>query len=314
MGGSASLLFIGLTTLDVVAIPIELQPLEARRLIRTVHMAPAGTAAGAALVAARLGMRTSLCGAVGNDAMGRLVMTELARAGVDVSLVEIIEDLPTSATVIPIEASGRRGIYHAPGAGRGARVTQALEAAVRGAGAIHYAGIGSHNLDGGPGADLLESAARRGIMVTCDLISPSADAAMELRRIMPHVDVFMPSAIEARFLTGQDDLRHAAHMFRQWGAKSCVIKNGADGAIAVDANGIAQSIESVPVDTVVDTTSCGDSFCAGFIAATISKRPWLDALRFAAATAALVAQGPATLGRLTSFEQVDASLNEKDRP
>jgi sugar/nucleoside kinase (ribokinase family) len=298
----------------MVAIPIELQPLEARRLIRTIDMAPAGTAAGAALVAARLGIKTSLCGAIGNDAMGRLVMAELTREGVDVSLVEIIEDLPTSATLIPIDASGRRGIYHASGAGRHTRVTQALEAAVCGAGAIHYAGIGSRNLDGGPGADLLEAAAHRGIMVTCDLISPSADAAMELRRIMRYVDVFMPSAVEARFLTAQDDLLSAADIFRQWGAKSCVIKNGAEGAIAVDASGNRQSIASVTVDTVVDTTSCGDSFCAGFIAATISKRPWLDALRFAAATAAWVAQGPATLGRLESFEQVDVSLKKKDKP
>jgi sugar/nucleoside kinase (ribokinase family) len=59
---------------------------------------------------------------------------------------------------------------------------------------------------------------------------------------------------------------------------------------------------------VVDTTSCGDSFCAGYIAATLRDRPWRAALEFAAATASLVARGPATLGALTSFDQVDQVL------
>ena len=61
--------------------------------------------------------------------------------------------------------------------------------------------------------------------------------------------------------------------------------------------------------TPIDTTSCGDSYCAGFIAAL--NRGWepLEACRFATATAAQVAQGLATLGKLESFEATEAAMN-----
>jgi sugar/nucleoside kinase (ribokinase family) len=85
-----------------------------------------------------------------------------------------------------------------------------------------------------------------------------------------------------------------------------VIKNGADGALALDGEGRLQVVPAVKIDRAVDTTSCGDSFCAGFIAATLRGRPWLQALKFAAATASLVARGPATLGVLESYEQAEA--------
>ena len=57
------LLCIGLTTLDMVARPIDALPSgEGTRLIEGIAVAPAGTAAGAAMIAARLGVKTALAG------------------------------------------------------------------------------------------------------------------------------------------------------------------------------------------------------------------------------------------------------------
>jgi sugar/nucleoside kinase (ribokinase family) len=55
--------------------------------------------------------------------------------------------------------------------------------------------------------------------------------------------------------------------------------------------------------TPKDTTSCGDAFCAGFIAAL--DRGWapLDACRLANMTAGLVAEGYGTLGALLGFDE-----------
>ena len=63
MAQSPSLLCIGLTTVDVVALPVEIEPFEGVRLINAMQMAPAGTAAGTALVAAKLQVATRLAGA-----------------------------------------------------------------------------------------------------------------------------------------------------------------------------------------------------------------------------------------------------------
>ena len=303
----ASLLCIGLTTVDVVALPVRMQSFEGVRLLSAMQMAPAGTAAGAALVAAKLGVATRLAGAVGSDPAGRFIRNELTHAGVDVSLLEMLEGVPTSSTLIPIDDAGNRMIYHSPGAAALMGLSEGLKSASAVVRAVHYAGVGARYLDGH--ADALLAAARsQGAWVTCDLIAPGPNSAAEMRRLLPHVNVFMPSAVEARFLTGENDLPRAARMLKEWGAESVVIKNGPEGALALDRHGQLDVIQAIKVDHVVDTTSCGDSFCAGYIAATLQDRPWRAALRFGAATASLVARGPATLGALTSFEQVDQLL------
>ena len=45
--------------------------------------------------------------------------------------------------------------------------------------------------------------------------------------------MWMPSAAEAFFLSGSDDLSAAAQRFVELGAKACVIKNGRRGAFVM---------------------------------------------------------------------------------
>jgi sugar/nucleoside kinase (ribokinase family) len=109
-------------------------------------------------------------------------------------------------------------------------------------------------------------------------------------------------------LTGQDDLWDAADQFIAQGAKACIIKNGEEGALLVMDG--QRTIVPAHVVEVVDTTSCGDSFCAGFIVGLSQGWTPLEACRLAAATAALVAQGLATLGRLVDFESTVAAMRQ----
>jgi sugar/nucleoside kinase (ribokinase family) len=85
-----------------------------------------------------------------------------------------------------------------------------------------------------------------------------------------------------------------------------IIKNGRKGAL-LHLDGARSTLPAFAI-TPVDTTSCGDSYCAGFIAAL--DRGWapVEAARFATATAALVAQGLATLGNLESFDATEAAM------
>src|SRR5690242_19521492 len=118
-GGTVSggLLCVGLTTLDVLAHPVErLAPDETVQLIETIALAPAGTAGGTALVASCLGMPSRLCSAVGDDAAGKLVRLVYEERGVDLSLLDTVTGAPTSTTLICINAAGLRPRYHARGA------------------------------------------------------------------------------------------------------------------------------------------------------------------------------------------------------
>ena len=302
------LLCVGLTTLDVVGRPItEIPKDEGGQLIEQIACAPAGTAAGAACVAARLGLKTGVAGAVGSDLTGKFVRFALEDGGVDTRLLQTLEGFPTSTTILPIDAQGRRPTLHAPGAGSVPPLTEELMAAASNVRCVHYAAIGAPTFDRGPGEKLVAAARAAGAMVTCDLIAPRPDAKEELARILPHVDWFLPSADEARFLTGEGDLQAAADAFVAMGTRNCVIKDGGRGAV-LSAGNLRGRLPAFDV-TVVDTTTCGDSFCAGFIAAHLAGRSEREALKFAAATAAMVAQGLATYGKLESFEQVASALS-----
>lgn len=303
------LVCIGLTTLDVVARAIDALPEgEGTTLIDGIACAPAGTAAGAALVAAKLGVPVALASAVGDDLIGRFIRMALDEAGVDLAALETLPGLPSSTTVLAVDSNGRRPNFHALGAGMLAHVTpEALDAA-RSARFLHYGGIGGPRLDGGAGSEFVRTAREGGTVVTCDLISPQAMALDELKRLLPFVDYFMPSAGEARFLTGQEDLFAAADVFRDLGAGGCLIKNGGRGSVIV-LDGVRATLPAYAIQPV-DTTSCGDSYCAGFIAALDRGWPPLEAARFATATAALVAQGLATLGKLESFEATESTMRQ----
>jgi sugar/nucleoside kinase (ribokinase family) len=285
------LICVGLTTLDIVARPVEVLAEDGLALIEEVAVAPAGTAAGSAYIAATLGVRAALASQVGSDATGRTVKGLLEAQGVDTHLLAVHPSMPTSTTLILVRPSGARSRLHALGASRAMTIGAAVDEAIRSARFVHYAAIGGLHTNGGPGREFLARARAAGATITCDLISPGADAAEELARLLPYVDYFMPNASEA------------AKRFIALGARCCILKDGAAGSLFVKDS----LVERIPAHDIVpvDTTSCGDSYCAGFIAARLKGADEIAACRFATAVAALVAQGPGTLGKLKSFENAE---------
>jgi sugar/nucleoside kinase (ribokinase family) len=303
------LLCVGLTTLDIVARPIDALPTaETTTLIERITLVPAGTACGTALVAARLGVKTALASATGDDAAGGLVRNVLAKQGVDLSLVAELPGVPTSTTILTIDSQGRRPNFHALGASHRAEPTDAWVDRARGARFLHYAGVGGPKLDGGAGASLAAAAKAGGATVTCDLISPGRRTMDELKRLLPHVDYFMPNAGEALSLTGASSLAEAARVFHDLGAGTCIFKDGVRGSVIVTREGETR----LPAHdiSVVDTTSCGDSYCAGFIAALDRGWPTIEAARLGGATAGLVAQGLGTLGKLEDFAATERFMRQ----
>lgn len=303
----ADVLAIGLTTLDIVGAPIDALPAGERGvLIEAIDVVPAGTAGGFILVAATLGLRAALVSALGADRMGRFVRMVYAERGVDTALLAELPGLPTSATILPIDSQGRRPTLHAPGASMFIEIGEAAIAAAGQARFVHYAAVGGLRIDAQARTRLLLAAKGGGAVITCDLISPGPAAAAEMAAILPYVDWVMPSLAEARHLTGHDDPAQAAQALLALGARNCIIKLGAQGALLA-TDGQMRTIPAFAVK-VVDTSSCGDAFCAGFVAGLARGWPADASCRFGAATSALVAQGLGSLGKLEGFDQVQAAL------
>ncbi len=297
----ADLLAVGLTTLDIVGYPIDAIPQdEGGCLISGIDVVPAGTAGGFALVAAVLGMQTALISALGDDRAGRFVRAVLEEHGVATSLTPTLPGFPTSATILPIDSRGRRPTLHAPGASLLMEIDDAAIEAAGQARFVHWAAIGARRIDTRQADRFLQAARAAGAVISCDLIAPGPDAAAELARLAPAIDCFMPSLTEARVLTGHTDAPDCAAALRALGIPTVIIKLGAAGTLSATAEGVTR-MPGFAVE-VIDTTSCGDAFCAGTVVGWAHGYTMVERIRLGQATAALVAQGLGTLGKLVDLQ------------
>jgi sugar/nucleoside kinase (ribokinase family) len=295
---------IGVTILDIVGHPIRQIPEgDSTELVESIQICPAGTAAAPAVVAARQGLETTLIGAVGNDDLGRFLRTKLQDENVKTDCLQVRDDMPTAATILPINNEGDRPNWHMPGAFLMLELDDNRRQRLVNADHIHWGGVGLlFNLDGDVGAELLAEAKNNGATISADLIAPGPHTLDSIAAIAKYLDYFMPSIDEALEIAATDNIADAAQFFIDLGVKNCVIKCGADGAYLAHASGIREQIPVISEVKVVDTSGCGDSFCGGFNVALAHGFEPLDACRFASATAAQVASGMGSGAGVVDFE------------
>lgn len=301
---SKTFLSVGVTILDIVGFPISAIPAaEETEVIGAIHLCAAGTAAAPAVIAARMGMDTTLVGAIADDDIGHFIRYKLEREGVDTSLLELRSDLPTAATILPISPGGGRPNWHMPGAFLMMEISDQARERIVNADHVHLGGIGLLlNLDGPVAAELLAQASANGAIITGDLISPGPQTPDAVKAVAPHLDYFMPSIDEALEISGEMTVATAADFFLDQGAGGCLIKCGADGAYLATRSGIRTQIPAIRDVNVVDTSGCGDSFCAGFQVGLANDMEPEQAAHFAAATAAQVASAVGSDGGVVDYE------------
>ncbi len=245
-----------------------------------------GSTANFACACAALGRRTALVAVVGEDAFGDLLMSELESAGVDGRYVGRAKDVPTGLTVV---LSGRedRAFVTALGAVNFLRAENVSAEAIASARHVH---VGGYYLQAGlrEGMDWLITAAKAaGATVSLDPgYDPSEAWDGGLVDLIAKVDVFLPNEVEARALSGQQDIERAAGVLSR-GETMVVVKLGCDGACAHDGKRFVTEA-GYQVD-VADTTACGDAFNAGFMHGWLDGKPVEDCLRLGNAAGALMA-------------------------
>ena len=99
------LLFVGMATEDSIAVVKRYPGPDERVVAETIEVSGGGPAATAAVAAARLGMRTGIMAAVGDDQAGTLVRDRLTAEGVDVSGLRTVRGARTSRSMVVISGS-----------------------------------------------------------------------------------------------------------------------------------------------------------------------------------------------------------------
>ncbi|NJD58605.1 MAG: hypothetical protein C3F13_15590 [Anaerolineales bacterium] len=102
-----------------------------------------------------------------------------------------------------------------------------------------------------------------------DITGKSRQSSL-VRQAIRSADIFLPNALEARRLTGDQDLAIAAWRLAEH-CKNVIIKDGPNGSLAYVAGHI-YTMPAIPVKPV-DTTGAGDNFSAGFLCAWLNGQP-----------------------------------------
>jgi sugar/nucleoside kinase (ribokinase family) len=155
-------------------------------LLDEITMAVSGAAGTAAIVGAKLGLRTLAVGGYGQDMMGDWAVGRLEAFGVDTSAIQRLEGVPSSSSIVLTRPDGSRPALHLKGATGHFVVDESQFDAVTDARVFHMGGIGLMDaMDGPRNAALMRHAKERGCVTTVDVFAGSLGTCRTSRPCCP---------------------------------------------------------------------------------------------------------------------------------
>lgn len=305
----ATVVSLGIHIVDILGRPVTRIP-DGQNvdLIDEIRVTVAGTAAGTSVDLAKLGARVIAMGAIGDDQLGAFLAQTMERYGIDTRCLRRKPGVQTSATMLPIRANGDRPALHVPGANNALRWDDIDLDVIASAEFLHLGGVYlMQNFDGEPSRRVLEFAKGHGITTTLDLIAiERPDLLRIIEPCLPYVDYFMPGLDEARMISGLRDRADVISFFLDRGVGHTVFKMGVEGSSIAGRDGeVRVPAFDVPV---VDSTGCGDAYCAGFIVGLSLGWALPEAARLGSAAAGLVITGLGSDAGIVDLEQTIAFM------
>jgi ribokinase len=271
---------VGSINLDLVArVPRLPRPGETLTGAELDHV-PGGKGANQAVAAARLGAEVRFVGAVGDDDFGRLAVTELEAAGVDLSGLQLAER-PTGIALILVDESGENQIVVVPGA------NHALDPAGVSPGEADALVCQLETLD-----EAIEGALAQSDALVCLNAAPARPVASA---ILERADLIVANSLELEAL-GSSPM----------GALFAVTL-GAEGALLLE-DGVEVARAVPPQVEAVDGTAAGDAFTACLVVSLLEGRDREEALLRACAAGAIAASRPGAQPSLPTATEVEEIL------
>ncbi|HEY8724509.1 MAG TPA: PfkB family carbohydrate kinase [Gaiellaceae bacterium] len=258
-------------------------PVVGGRVHGRIELRAGGSAANAALAAARLGASAAVVGRVGADPAGRLVADALEAAGVEPLLARDVE-APTGCVVVV----GGTSIVADPGAS--VRLAPDDLPATLEAGAVLVSGYSLLQ----PGPEAAARAALERARTDCLAVDVASSRLVETFGVERFFEatatagVLLANAEEARALTGLEAEAAARALALRY--RVVCVKLGPAGAISASGKDVVR-VEVQPVDRI-DTLGAGDAFAGGFLVSLARGAALAVAVRAGcdSATAALLGQ------------------------
>lgn len=270
-----------------------------------------GSPSNIAIAGSRLGLRTAVFTAVGDDRVGQFVLNNFQREGVDTSFAPVKEGKLTSLALLGNQppADFPLSFYREDPADIHLSVDDAAELPIEQSRMVQLSGDAFAR---GSCVDAARSCAERarhlGVPTILDLDLRPTDwkhplaFGLTMRSVFPLIDVLVGTEEELfaalseapeRIMSGQPvpgselgDLdEELARLLEASEVEAIVVKRGARG-VTVLLDDQRLDVGSFPVE-VVNTVGAGDAFAAGLIRSLLRGMDWASSTRFAAACGAI---------------------------
>lgn len=288
---SYDLLAMGRSSLDLYAEEIGAQMTEVHHFSAYVGGCPTNVCVGAR----RLGLRTVVLTAVGDDQVGDFVLRFLEREGIETRFVSRKSGHRTSAVVLTIQPPDHfpMTFYRDNCADRALTVQDVDDAPIADSRVVFVTGTGlSHQPSRDATVRAADHARRAGALVALDLDyrpdqweSPAAFAST-IRALLSRAHVAIGTEEETVAAAAAADLETAIATLRAAGPETLVIKRGPRGATVIDADRRID-VPAFVVD-VLNVLGAGDAFASGFLYGCLQGAPPERAARIGNASGALI--------------------------
>ncbi|QMW64857.1 hypothetical protein H4N58_11440 [Mumia sp. ZJ1417] len=265
--------------LDIIFTGLQEAPVGGREVMTSGMGSSPGGVATLAVAASRLGLRTSLAAAFGDDMYGDYLWGTLEDdEAIDLSASHRWPHWHSPVTVSLAYDKDRAMITHAHKPPRADLAVPHVLPTARAA----FADVGDER------PDWLDASAQRGTRIFADVGWDPTGLwdATSLRERLDGCYAFVPNAVEAMTYTGTDSPGAALERIRDW-VPLAVVTAGSSGSYAADATTGETAWAPALTVPALDPTGAGDVFLAGLVAATLREWPLLQRLRFANLCAAL---------------------------
>lgn len=253
----------------------------------------------------RLGADVAFAGRVGADDYGYRAVRELEADGIDVSGIAIDPELRTGITVI-LSTGKERAFATYMGSISSVRRGDVTRSMLQHAQHLHLSSFYLHTTLRPELAELLAEAHSLGLTLSMD---PGWDTfnrwEPDIFDILRRIDIFLPNEVEAMTITSAETVEQALSVLASH-TRTVVIKRGGLGCLARSGSETLAR-PAFPVQ-VVDVTSAGDIFNAGYLYGFLSGWDLAKSLNFANACGAIATAKPGSMGLISGVQEVETFL------
>ncbi|TVQ02732.1 MAG: carbohydrate kinase family protein [Balneolaceae bacterium] len=251
---------------------------------------------------AKLGLKVSFSGKVGDDSFGKLVTDSLEANGVNTENIIRNSSLQTGATVI-LGINNDRMMVTYPGAMESFSLNDIDDSVFQMARHLHTSSIFFQPGIKNDLPEMMKKARMNGMTTSMDTQwDPDEKWEIDLNSIFPHLDFFMPNEKELLNLVSAASIEDAWKKLSGL-ETTFIIKKGTGGATWKKGNRQFH-VPAYNVPNFVDAIGAGDSFNAGFIRAFLAGKTPEECMVEAAKTAAASTMAAGGTAGIASYDDV----------